>query len=798
MSADCNCSKVYKLGCYVCGQPNVLLPFTAPSTGTYTAVFVLDGVRVVHEFEATIGENLLVPIGGLNENFFHRFYVQDENGEQVIFTQGATEYDCIGFKLVSALSAEATLLHLPAVTCENLTDEQHGLTNDQLLTCILPTYDFALVETLEALSVQQTNDLIAALCTGGGGPCDPLTYQVLNSLSAVLASGSVASPCGEALVVNLGDSTIFLSDGITPHSTLPAGSDYTILPHDILFTTIGRGDQLIQTDEFNEDFVVPLVTVCDHNGNALPLFSFHEPTGEDVKVDYYGDTQLMSASPLFNMRVPQVLVEYTDAAGATQVLGHYTVNGWDADPTIHQDIGLEVPRITLFLSDGSTVYGYVDVASPQRTLGVSTIRSTNGLVTLKTLDVEEFFNLPNVRLQYTNTAGATAVWQDVAVNGIGPLDGYLTLGGGTIPRILVRKSDGTTFYAWVDISFPFLTLDPVTIKDSLGTILGTADAGEDFIVGTLPCAAANYTLKDVGGNVLSSGSIPSGGAQDIEAPNASWQLFNSAITLLLSGEILSGGAGIITAPDGSVQVQDSLSVNIGTPQAVPSGATVNVLAPDATFSVRNSVPTVIASGSIRSNQSATISIPDSTVGINNSDASYEATVNVPAAGSTSHALPNVEHTDSDGSTVNYPGQKAYVCTPWGTVVNGETWANIKAAMAAGQITAAFNDLVSGASWASLYAQMSAGAKSDAEVFYRSLRFGWDAGEADTITWTVLADEAATYTVFTNDGSSGTITYSKNGGGYAALSGSIVLAASDTITLKRTTTTGAGWAKLAQS
>lgn len=671
MSADCNCSKVFKLGCFVCGQPNVLLPFAAPSTGTYRAVFVLDGVRVWHDFEAVEGENLLVPIGGLNENFYHRFYVEDEVGEQVLFTQEGTEYDCIGFRLMPGLQAEGTLLHLPAVTCENLTDPTDGLTTTQLLVCILPVYNFGDEATLAALTAQQVTDLIAALCVGGG-PCDPLTYQVLNSLLTVLASGSVPNPCGEALVVNLGDITIFFSDGVTPYSTLPAGANFTVPSHDILFTSIGRGDILIQTDEFNEDFVVPLLTVCDHNGNALPLFSFHEPTGENVKVDYYGDTQLMSASPLFNVRVPQVRVEYVDAAGDTQVLGYYTVLGWDADPVIHQDIGAEVPRITLYLSDGTTVYAYVDVANPQHTLGQSTVRTTNGLVVLKQLEVEEFFNLPNVRLQYTNTAGVTTVWQDVAVNGIGPLEAYLTLGGGTIPRILVRKSDGTTFYAWVDISFPFLTLAAVTVRNSVPTVLGTAEAGDTFVVG------------------------------------------------------------------------------------------------------------------------------DSSVGISNSDASYETTVNVPAAASTNHSLPNVEHTDSDGSLVNYPGQKAYVCTPWGTVVNGETWANIKAAMAAGQITAAFNDLVSGESWASIYAQMSVDAKSDAEEFYRSLRFGWDAGEADTITWTILSDEEATYNTFTNDGSSGTITYSKNGGGYAALSGSITLAAGDTITLKRTTTTGAGWAKMAQS
>lgn len=75
-----------------------------------------------------------------------------------------------------------------------------------------------------------------------------------------------------------------------------------------------------------------------------------------------------------------------------------------------------------------------------------------------------------------------------------------------------------------------------------------------------------------------------------------------------------------------------------------------------------------------------------------------------------------------------------------------------------------------------------------------LKFGWSAGDADTLTWTVTADEAGTYSSYTQDGSSGTITYSKNGGGFAALSGSITLAVSDTIVVRRTTTTSAGYSK----
>jgi len=74
------------------------------------------------------------------------------------------------------------------------------------------------------------------------------------------------------------------------------------------------------------------------------------------------------------------------------------------------------------------------------------------------------------------------------------------------------------------------------------------------------------------------------------------------------------------------------------------------------------------------------------------------------------------------------------------------------------------------------------------------KFIWAAGDADTYLWTVTADEAGTYGTYTPTGINGTLTYSKNGGGYAALSGAITLAVSDTITVRRTTTTNAGSVK----
>lgn len=76
----------------------------------------------------------------------------------------------------------------------------------------------------------------------------------------------------------------------------------------------------------------------------------------------------------------------------------------------------------------------------------------------------------------------------------------------------------------------------------------------------------------------------------------------------------------------------------------------------------------------------------------------------------------------------------------------------------------------------------------------ALKFSFSAYDQGSDLWTVTADEAGTYNAYTQDGASGTLTYSKNGGAFTALSGTIALAVGDTIQVKRTTITAAGWSR----
>jgi hypothetical protein len=82
------------------------------------------------------------------------------------------------------------------------------------------------------------------------------------------------------------------------------------------------------------------------------------------------------------------------------------------------------------------------------------------------------------------------------------------------------------------------------------------------------------------------------------------------------------------------------------------------------------------------------------------------------------------------------------------------------------------------------------------VILSPLKFGWGPGDADTLEWEITSDEAGTYGTYTQDGSSGTITYSLNGGAFAAVSGTIVLTAGDDIIVRRTSPSLTGFSKWA--
>ena len=200
----------------------------------------------------------------------------------------------------------------------------------------------------------------------------------------------------------------------------------------------------------------------------------------------------------------------------------------------------------------------------------------------------------------------------------------------------------------------------------------------------------------------------------------------------------------ITAPDALVQLKDSAGSNIGSISHYRSGSLANIVtAPDGQVQPRDSGGTAIgAPVTVRSAGTADATIPDASVQIK----------------------------DSAGTDIG---------SPWPV-------------LAAGSV-----DLFIGDSTITLPDGQTKSVKATQPYTVPAtapLKFSFSPYDQGSDLWTVTADEAGTYDTYTQDGGSGTITYSKNGGAFTALSGTITLAVDNTIQVKRTTITAAGWSR----
>ena len=146
-------------------------------------------------------------------------------------------------------------------------------------------------------------------------------------------------------------------------------------------------------------------------------------------------------------------------------------------------------------------------------------------------------------------------------------------------------------------------------------------------------------------------------------------------------------------------------------------------------------------------------------------------------------VPDIGYIDSDGSAKTAVYGDGVTCTPAtlpvATTVNGATSDVPDILVEQGGVEVGTLDPVTGVHTVPLTAP---------------LKFSFSSYDQGSDLWTVTADEAGTYNAYTQDGGSGTITYSKNGGTYTALSGTITLAMGDTIQVRRTTITAAGWSR----
>jgi hypothetical protein len=177
--------------------------------------------------------------------------------------------------------------------------------------------------------------------------------------------------------------------------------------------------------------------------------------------------------------------------------------------------------------------------------------------------------------------------------------------------------------------------------------------------------------------------------------------------------------------------------------------------------------------------------------IQNTDGSY--TVNVKAEDSL--VLPDITFTDSDGSTSSVPSVQNITCTPSpdATVENSD--ASYTTTVASGATLVLPNITVTDSDGTTSSVPSVQDVTCTPQVKSLFIKFGFQIGNDTTGTLTIDADNAGTFTSTSNDGSSGTITYNVNGGGFAAFVNPTVLGIGDTIAAQRTITTGEGYAKI---
>lgn len=203
-------------------------------------------------------------------------------------------------------------------------------------------------------------------------------------------------------------------------------------------------------------------------------------------------------------------------------------------------------------------------------------------------------------------------------------------------------------------------------------------------------------------------------------------------------------------------LKNTLGTTLST-TSIASGDSEDIAAPDGAVTVNSQAfDTVPSGGALNVEVKNTLGsfvgslfsgfwrIANGQVNIQNSLLDLIAIQAVPATASVDYTINDVAWTDSDGSAETTPYNEPITCTP--------------------QV------------------------KDLASKFNIAL-------DDDSILVTIDPDSAGTYTAISDDGASGTITVEINGGGFAPFVNPTVLADTDTVEFKRTTTTALGWVKI---
>ena len=184
----------------------------------------------------------------------------------------------------------------------------------------------------------------------------------------------------------------------------------------------------------------------------------------------------------------------------------------------------------------------------------------------------------------------------------------------------------------------------VVVKDQLGALVGSLIGGE-WIVN---CADASYTIEDSLGNVLYTGTIPSGGSVNEVIGNSTLNVNKSDGTLISSRSILAEATDSYNVADSVAVIKDSLGTTLKS-ENILATASENITINDSVAVIKDSANLTLKSENILAQATENIVINDSSVNVNKSDGTLISAVSVKAENTTSYNVGDSNVTNSDSS-----------------------------------------------------------------------------------------------------------------------------------------------------
>ena len=327
----------------------------------------------------------------------------------------------------------------------------------------------------------------------------------------------------------------------------------------------------------------------------------------------------------------------------------------------------------------------------------------------------------------------------------------------------------------------------VVVKDQLGALVGSL-IGTEWIVNTSgDCADATYTIEDSLGNVLYTGSIVSGGSLTQAISNSTLNVNDSAGTLISSESILAEGTDSYNVADSVAVIKNSAGTTLKS-ENILATASENITINDSVAVIKDSANLTLKSENILAEATENIVINDSLVNVRKSDNVLISAVSVKAENTENYLVAD-SLIENDATTPTYSQLvKATegLILPTQEIQNNGVASGFIPSVGTINVTTNITPLNFDISGRTLAITLPK------QVFIKGI---FKAANDTMETLTIDADNAGTYTSITDDGGSGSITLSKNGGAFATFSSPLVLAVSDTLVVKRTTTTNLGFYKI---